>query len=252
MKRNGTNRVLIPGNHQDKGAIAGAIKLGIELSKKITADIGDVVLFVPTKKSIRNTSLESVVSERVAKLLQKGEQIPLGAGLGLRAETSRTYKNGSYKDMLIAIGADAKMMAKVDGMAGLHTVIAVPQKDGALDSWAETWSPLIPGAKKAAEQQILSDAIIETALTKLSGSIDLSEKVLAKQDKKQVDLTIRVLRRNKHQEKPAEIKTWAVKHGWPKKAADELKDQWQKVYALKNMPRVKDAGMAQKMYEGWV
>ena len=148
MKRNGTNRVLIPGNHQDKGAIAGAIKLGIELSKKITADIDDVVLFVPTKKSIRSTSLETVVSERVAKLLHKGEQIPLGAGHGLRAETKRTYKNVSHKDIVIAIGADSKMMAKVDTMADLHTVIAVPQKKGALDSWAEAWSPLIPEARK--------------------------------------------------------------------------------------------------------
>ena len=78
MKRNGTNRVLIPGSHQDEVAIAGAIKLGIELSKKITADIGDVVLFVPTKKSIRNTSLETVVRKYARSwLVEKGisEQI---------------------------------------------------------------------------------------------------------------------------------------------------------------------------------
>jgi hypothetical protein len=38
MKTNGIHRVLIPGNGQDNQAIAMAIKLGIELSRKVAND----------------------------------------------------------------------------------------------------------------------------------------------------------------------------------------------------------------------
>ena len=153
MKTNGTKRVLIPGNGQDNQAIAMAMKLGIELSKKVANDIEGVALMVPTKKRIRQPLLETVVSKRIAILLYKGRQVPIGPGYGLRAETTRSYKTGSHKDIVIAIGADSKMMNKIDAMSDLHTVIAVPQNDGALDGWAATWSPLIPGVKKKVEEQ---------------------------------------------------------------------------------------------------
>ena len=252
MKRNGTNRVLIPGDGHDKVAIASAFKLGIELSRKVSRNIDDVVLLIPTKKSIRQESLQSVVSERIAKLLEKGGEIPLADGVRLRTETPRTYKPADRKDIVIAVHADTRMMGKVDRMAGLHTIIGVEQKEGALAGWAEKWSPLIPGTGKGAGKQVISDPVVETALSALTTSIDLSEKALSPRDKKQADIMARILRRNKHQEKPADICAWAVGHGWPKKAADELKKTWKKVYSLKSMPRVKDAAMARQMYEGWV
>ena len=241
MKTNGIHRVLIPGNGQDNQAIAMAIKLGIELSRKVANDIEGVALVVPTKKSIRQPILEAVVSKRIAMLLHKGQQVPMGGGLGLRAETIRAYKTGSHKDIVIAIGADSKMMNKVDAMSDLHTVIAVPQKDGALDGWAATWSPLIPGVKKKVEVQLINDQLVATALSALAYSIDLSKRGLTGQDRKQVENMIRLLRQNNHQEEPANVRAWAVKNGWLPKTADELVEIWENVYSLKNTHGIKDA-----------
>jgi hypothetical protein len=251
MKTNGTHRVLIPGNGQDNQAIAMAMKLGIELSRKVANDIEGIALVVPTKKKIRHSSLEKVVSKRIAMLLHKGQQVPMGCGLGLRVETTRTYKTGSHKDIVIAIGADAKMMNKVDAMSDLHTVIAVPQKDGALDGWAKTWSPLIPGAKKkvkeqktnnrVVEEQMINDTVVKTALSALGGSIDLSKRGLDRQERKQVENMIRLLMQNNRQEEPANIRAWAVKNGWLPETADELVKIWENVYSLKNTQRIKDA-----------
>ncbi|MEN8133946.1 MAG: hypothetical protein ABFS18_00225 [Thermodesulfobacteriota bacterium] len=251
METKGTKRVLIPGNGQNNQAIAMAMKLGIELSKKVANDIEGVALVVPTKKSIRQPLLETVVSKRIAMLLHKGQQVPMGCGLGLRAETTRTYKTGSHKDIVIAIGADSKMMNKVDAMSNLHTIIAVPQKDGALDGWAATWSPLIPGAKKKVEgqkknnkvvgEQLLSDKVVETALSALAGSIDLSKRGLARQDRRQLENMIKLLRQNNHQEDPANVLAWAVKSGWHPETADELVKIWENVFSLKDSQRIKDA-----------
>jgi LDH2 family malate/lactate/ureidoglycolate dehydrogenase len=233
MKGNGTNRVLIPGNCQDNKAIAMAMKLGIELSRKVADQIEGVALYLPNKKSILNSSLEKVVSAKIARLLHNGRQVPMGKGVELRAETTRTFKNGSHKDIVIAINADSKMMAKVDAMEGLHTVIAVPRKEGALDSWAETWSALIPGAKKKkVEKQVIIDPVIADALSALAVGIDPSVHGLATQDRKQVENMIRLLRQNNHQEKPANIRAWAVRHGWHPETADELVRVWEEVYCL--------------------
>jgi len=271
MKTNRTNRVLIPGNGKDNQAIATAMKLGIELSKKVAGDIEGVALFVPSKKSIRQASLEKVVSTRIAKLLEKGEQIPMGCGLGLRAVTTRTLKNGGHRDIVIVIGADSKMMAKVDKMSDLHTVIAVPQKDGALDGWAATWSPLIPGVKRESQVKVvkvsgtekkmvdhpvteekrknksastlkmINDSIVETALSALAGSIDLSKRSLDGQDRRQVENMIRLLKQNNHKEDPANIHDWAVNNGWLPETAVELVQIWQRVYGLKEIHRIMDA-----------
>jgi hypothetical protein len=175
----------------------------------------------------------------------------MGGGLGLRAETIRTYKTGSHRDIVIAIGADSKMMNKVDSMSDLHTVIAVPQKDGALDGWAATWSPLIAGAKKkteeqkinnrVVEEQLINDTMVKTALSALGGSIDLAKRGLARQERKQVENMIRLLRQNNRQEESANVHAWAVSNGWLLETADELVKIWEKVYSLKNTHRVKYA-----------
>ncbi len=241
MKTNGTKRVLIPGNGKDNQAIAMAMKLGIELSRKVANDIEGVALMVPTKKSIRQPLLEKVVSKKIAMLLHKGEQVPMGRGLGLRAETPRTYKTGSHKDIVIAIGADPKMMNKVDAMSDLHTVIAVPQKEGALDGWAATWSPMIPGAKKKVDEQSINNKVVETALSALAGSIDLSKRGLDRQDRKQVENMVRLLMQNKYQEDPASVGAWALKNGWLQEAADELMKIWENVFSLNGTRGIKDA-----------
>ncbi|MFO7605985.1 MAG: hypothetical protein R6W72_06780 [Desulfurivibrionaceae bacterium] len=150
------------------------------------------------------------------------------------AETVRTYKSGNHREILIAVGADAGMMARVDGMAGLHTVIAVPKKEGALAGWAETWSPLIPGAKKRIKEKVSIDPVIADALSALAVGINLSVHGLAVQDRKQVENMIRLLKQNKHQEKPANIRAWAVGHGWHPETADELVKIWEEVYGLKS------------------
>lgn len=241
MKTNGPKRVLIPGNGKDNQAIAMAMKLGIELSRKVANDIEGVALMVPTKKSILNPLLEKVVSRKIAMLLHKGKQVPMGSGLGLRAETTRTYKTGSHKDIVIAIGADPKMMNKVDAMSDLHTVIVVPQKEGVLDGWAATWSPMIPGAKKKVEAQRINNKVVETALSALAGSIDLSTRGLDRQDRNQVENMVRLLMQNKYQEDPASVGAWAVKNGWLQETADELMEIWEKVYALNGNGGIKDA-----------
>lgn len=252
MSQGETKRIIVPGDDLDHDALATAIKLGIELSKSSTNEIDDVILFVPSKAQLQRTSLSAVIGDKIANILYKGESIPLEKHVTLRAETIKTFKRTSKKHVVIAVYIDSKMMDQLDGMPSLHTIIAVPHIDGALDNWVKTWSPDVYGENQSLENPIITDPIIVSALESLTSSINLSHTLLNPRDKEHTDTTIRILRRNKHSEDPSNVRAWAVKHGWHPKAADELENLWSKIFRLKNTPKVNDTEQAKRSYAYWV
>lgn len=252
MPDNKTQRILVPGDDLNHEAICNAIAIGIELSKSDSTKVDGVVIFIPSKGQIRHTSLETVLGEKVAKDLHKGNEVKLHSNISLRAETVQTFKRTSKRDIVIAVYADQKMMDQLDGMPSLHTIIAVPHLPDALDDWVKTWSPSIPGEQPSKVQHIINDAIIESALSSLTNSINLSHTILNPRDKEHADNTIRILRRNRHTEDSSNIRVWAIKNGWHPKAADELEKLWIKIFNLKNTPKVKDSIQAKRSYEYWI
>ena len=245
-------RVLVPGDDLDNEAIAQAISLGIELSKKSAAEIDGVVIFVPTKGNIKHSSLEAVLGEKITNTLYKSDEVKLHSDITLRIETIRTFKAAYKKYIVVVIYADAKMMDQVDAMPNLHTIIAVPHISGALEAWSKTWAPNTLGEDSNTDNTIIADAIIVSALSSLTSSINLSGSILHPRDKEHADNTVRILRRNNHSEEPSNVRAWAIKNGWNPKAADELKKIWDKIYKLKSKPSIKDTIQAKKSYEYWV
>ena len=252
MPENKTKRILVPGDDLNHEAIGNAIAIGIELSKKEAGDVDGVVIFIPSKGQIRHTSLETVLGEKIAGSLHKGNEVELHSNISLRAETIRTFRSTYERDIVVAVYADQKMMDQLDGMSNLHAIIAVPHLPNALDDWAKTWSPSILGEQPSKESKIVNDAIIESALSSLTNTINLSHTILNPRDKEHADNTIRVLRRKKHTEDSSNIRAWAIKNGWHPKAADELEKLWVKIFNLKNTPKVKDSIQAKRSYEYWV
>lgn len=252
MSNNKTKRILVPGDDLNHEAIGSAIAIGIELSEKNSSEVDGVVIFIPSKGQIRHTSLEAVLGEKIASALHKGNGVNLHSNISLRAETIQTFKRSFKRDIVIAVYADQKMMDQLDGMPNLHTIIAVPHLPDALIGWVKTWSPIIFGEQPGKVENIINDAIIESALSSLTNSINLSHTILNPRDKEHTDNTIRILRRNKHTEDSSNIRAWAVKNGWHPKAADELEKLWLKIFNLNKTPKVKDSVQAKRSYEYWI
>lgn len=252
MPDNKTKRILVPGDDLNHEAIGNAIALGVELSKKDASEVDGVVIFIPSKAQIRHSSLETVLGEKLASSLYKGNDIKLHSSISLRAETIKTFRSTYKRYIVVVVYADQKMMDQLDGMANLHAIIAVPHLPNALDNWVKTWSPSIFGEQASEGNQIIDDAIIESALSSLTNTINLSHSILNPRDKEHADNTIRILRRNKHTEDSSNVRAWAIKNGWHPKAATELEKLWVKIFKLKNTPKVKDTVQAKRSYEYWV
>lgn len=253
MTSNKTKRILVPGDDLDYEAIGNAIGLGVELSKQEANEVDGVIIFIPTKAQIRHSSLETVLGEKLASSLYKGDEVKLHSNVTLRTETIRTFRPTYKKYIVIVVYGDEKMMDQVDAMSNLHSIIAVPHIPNALDGWIKTWSPRILGEDVASkENKIIDDAIIESALSSLTNSINLSHSILNPRDKEHANNTIRILRRNKHVQDSSNVRAWAVKNGWHPRAAGELEKLWVKIYNLKNTPKIKDSTQAKSSYEYWV
>ena len=252
MPDNKTIRVLVPGDDLDHDAIGNAIGLAIELSKKDAREIDGVVIFIPSKAQIKRSSLETVLGEKIASSLYKGNPVKLHSNVSLSAETIRTFRSTYKRYIVVAVYADQKMMDQLDGMNNLHTIIAVPHLPNALDGWKKTWSPSVLGEQVSKEDKIINDVVIESALSSLTNTINLSHSILNPRDKEHADNTIRILRRNKHTEDSSNVRAWAVKNGWHPKAADELEKLWIKIFSLKNTPKIKDPAQAKRSYDYWV
>ncbi len=251
MDENQTIRILVPGDDLDNSAISNAISVANELCKQHSEIVHDVILFIPSKQNILNTTLTAALGEGVSKRLHKGEKVRLPCGKSLRLETIRTLKREFNKSIVVAIYADAKMMDQVDPMKSLLAIVAVPHMEGALDNWKKTWSPLVFGEGQPDKEVLISDPVVESALTSLTGLINLSHTVLNPRDKEHAQTTVRILRINNHIEDSSNVRAWAVKHKWHPKAADELKAIWDKIYSLKNKPKISDLVTAKRRYEHW-
>lgn len=250
MDENQTIRILIPGN-LDNDSISNAISVANKLCKQYAETVHDVILFIPSRKNILGTTLTSILGESVSKRLHKGEAVRLPCGKGIRLETIRTLTREFKKSIVVAIYADNKMMDQADSMKNLFAIVAVPHMEGALEGWKRTWSPFVFGEEKSDDEVLVSDPVIESALSSLTSLINLSHTILNQTDKEHTETIIRILRRYKHIEDSSNVRAWAVKHQWHPKAADELKRIWDKIYSLKNKPNISDLETAKHRYEYW-
>lgn len=252
MKNTATNRILITGDDLCTDSIATAVSLADDLCKRDFGQIHDVVLYIPTKQNIKGTSIESVLGVQICKTLYKRDSIKLSSGKTMRLGTMQTFKMEFKRCIVIAIYADDRMMDQVDAMKNLHSVIAVPHVEDALNNWSKTWSPIEPGKHASDNECLIEDSVIVSALDSLTNTINLSHSTLNSRDKETANNTVRILRRNEHYDDSSNIRAWAVKNGWHPKTATELEKLWDKVFSLKGKPKVNDVEQAKRTYKYWV
>ncbi len=142
-------RYYIPGDGPDNVPIKKGIFLLDELSKKYGSR--DAILFIPTKRNIEGTSLESAIGTDVSKALLKGQKVKLPSGGTLKLETEKTFHNLSTDDIIFGVYVDKKMLDKIDSVKNTPAVIVVPWVENIdIKEWVRAWNPEIPGKKQTA------------------------------------------------------------------------------------------------------
>jgi hypothetical protein len=245
-------RILVPNNDQGINAISMALSYANTVCELKKSEDQEVVIFAPGKASLKFTTLSAALGEKNAKTLHDGGHVVLPSGIRMRAETIRTLKWLNKPSIIISVYSDQKMLDQIDSTKNVIGIIAVPHAPDALKAWQLTWSPIEHGA--AAEQpakKLLNDPLFEQALVSLTACINLSHQVLHPSDKESTEQTLRILRAKGHKEEPENIRSWAIKHSWHPKAADELEKLAQRILSLTSKPKLPNPELAQRKYDYW-
>ena len=244
-------RVVIPVDSDTPEAWSLAISYAAAIGEKAPSSVNGYILLTHTKQQLKHTSLATHMGSAAAKALLANRTVALPSGQQLRHATEQTLGGYARGAVVIAYYADDKMLEKLDGLTGLAGIIAVPWLADKIDSWTLRWNPVVHGREAAAPAPLITDPIVEKALSALTIRVNTSHGMLQTRDKEHADETLRILRAKGHALEPDKLKSWAIRKGWNPGAADDLAKIAVRVVALKTKPSLAKFHDPHGRYERW-
>lgn len=245
-------RLVVPIDSQDPSAWAHALAYAAAIGGQAQPVVADYILLTHGKQQLKSTSLAGHVGATAAKKLLTNSAVPLESGGQLRHATLQTLRGSGRGAVMIAYYADEGMLETLDGIDSIVGIVAVPDLPDDIDGWIARWNPLIHGKQQASvPAPLMTDPVVEKALTALSGWINLSHAIMNTRDKAHADETLRILGAKGHALEPDNIKSWAIRNGWKPDAADELAKLASRIGEMKTKPPLTSFHNPDGKYESW-
>lgn len=243
-------RLVVPIDTDDTASWSYAIEYAQAIGTAAQPPARSYVLLTHAKGQLKHTSLARHMGDRAAKALAANTPVGLAGGRHLIHATLQTL-NFASGAVVIAYYADEKMLEKLDGVAGLVGIVAVPDLPNQIENWTARWNPLVHGRQQGVAEVLVADPVVEKALASLSGGINLSHAIMNPRDKGYADETLRILRAKGHAFEPDKMKSWAIRNGWQPGAADELAKLAAKIGGMKTKPSLHGYHDPDARYDHW-
>lgn len=243
-------RILIPLDSHDSNAWPEAFKAATSLCA--SEGSRNIILLVPSRPQLKNTTLAGTIGLQTAKALSKGDTVSLPGGVILSADGWKTFGVGAKKSVVIAYYADDAALEAIEGVANIVGLVAVPDLVGRAPQWVARWNPTVPGQLAQPPAVIIADPRVVKALESLTAGANLGQGLLGPIDKQSAQDTFRILRNKGHSAPADSVKSWAIQHGWKPKAAGELEVIAQRAFGLTGKPSLAKIVNAQLRYDRWV
>lgn len=244
-------RLVIPIDSDDPDAWSFAIGYAEAIGMQAQPLAKEYVLLTHGKQQLKHTSLAQHMGDAAAKALLANRTVGMPQGNQLRHTTMQTLGGYAPGAVIVAYYADEKMLEMLDGIDGLVGIVAVPDLPNQIDGWIARWNAAVHGQTPSAPTVLISDAVVEKALSSLSSWINLSHNVMNPRDKEHADETLRILRAKGHVFEPDKVKSWAIRNGWKPGAADELAKLATRIGALQTKPSLGKYHDPQGRYDRW-
>jgi len=244
-------RLVIPIDSDDVDAWSFAVGYAEAIGTQAQPNAKEYVLLTHGKQQLKHTSLARHMGDAAAKALLANRTVGLPQGNQLRHATMQTLGGYARGAVIVAYYADEKMLEMLDGIEGLVGIVAVPDLPDRIDGWIARWNAAVHGQQPSAPAVLISDPVVEKALSSLSGWINLSHNIMNPRDKDHADETLRILRAKGHVFEPGKMKSWAIRNGWKPGAADELAKLATRIGALQTKPSLGKYHDPQWRYDRW-
>lgn len=222
-----TERYVVPAEGPQAEAITRAYAL---LDEKCAHFGRNAIILVHKKDTLRRRTVEQGLGTDVAARLLKGQQVVLpGRGL-VTLKSERTFRYSFSSDIILAIYPSQRMLGQIDEANCATAIIVLPWRMEDLREWQRMWNPHVVGQPDGEPQQLLDNAVVEEGLKRLTtmlgpASLEMSsldDRNLAKQ-------LLWELWRHDELYGPDAIRAWAIRHDWPPRYADQLREYAQDI-----------------------
>jgi hypothetical protein len=240
-------RIVVPTDCHNTSTWETALEYALAIYSKFQPEATEIILLTHTDSQLDHASLYNHIGQTKAKKLLANKSISVLEDVQLRHATLKTLSKTAVGAVIIAYYAEDEMMDTIDGLLGVIGVVAVPEYADAIDKWCARWTPKVHGQQQGVAVKLLTDAVVEKALSTVISTRSLSHV----SDKNRADETLRILRAKGHDLDVDNIKSYAIKKGWDPRAADQLAKLADKIKKLKSKPSISKFPDADRKYQHW-
>lgn len=214
-----------------------AERLGIEwLVREAREQDLSCAVIVPSVDAISN--LERAIGRDAAEFAKRDRHFVL-EGVQVQVFTDRTCP-GAFAGLLLVPWANGAMVGSAEECRPA-AICAMPWGEDDLDDWKRAYDPIdVRTGEPLGEAQVELTPLVAQALISLTASVNLSTGIHHPSDARRVRQLLKALYIAGEPLVPAEIRTWALAHGWETRHAEALAELAGKIAAGK---RVKGAAM---------
>jgi hypothetical protein len=219
-------RYLIVNEGPDMYNLRYAFDKAIEVCKE--EDLQTITLLIQSKKYFLSTKISEYLGEKQSRNLVNGKSIILEDPISLKLESENSINVFLTFKLILAIYITPKGIDKLDSVYSAKAILFLPWKEDDLSDWIERWNPNIIG--KTSFSPTKMEINVESELTKLTSTINLSTGLSHPFDKSKAMEMFQRLKKNSEKVIPRQVKNWAIANNWKPDHADDLKKLSEKYF----------------------
>jgi hypothetical protein len=198
----------------------------------------DAALVVPALRSL--DSLERIIGTTSKKRLARDRTLEIdGLTVALYTDTRLPF---AIEGPILAVWTRDKSLDKLD-TTGAAAICAAPWNPDNIVDWLANWNPIDvrTGTAAAGRTTVIDNPVVAKALDYLTAMINVGTGLSHASDRSSAIHMFRMLRDGGERYVPADVRIWAVRHGWAPDDARELEEMAQKILERRPL-RADDSG----------
>lgn len=177
------------------------------------------VLAIPLVSNVEH--LERSLGAGVAAALRKQRKATIeGVTVELAIQRSANLARGATT---LAIWPTEEQLGRLED-AGPTALCVIPWSEQEVSTWLRAWGPIELRSGESAASVVVSNQVVEAALKSLTRRVNLSSGLGHPSDRAAAVGMFKILQGSGETWDAAEVRAWALGHGWSSRGAADLAD----------------------------
>lgn len=173
-------------------------------------------------KSSVSGIIASVIGEKAAKGLAKGEAVRIDQSASITLKTALTMPLAAKGIAILACHPSKKLLDNLDALRDAAVLIVIPWNESDVSQWIKARGPVDILKRTSPVPATVSNSVVARALESIRHILNFSTGVVDPRDKDSVIDAFRILRDGKEPVDADEVRAWFVQKGMKPKHANQI------------------------------